>query len=102
MVTTMMMNELAILGLPGGLELVVVLLLGLLLFGRRLPDVARSLGKSVVEFKRGLKDIKDEVGDSNQFDDNHSLESKDNNSLPSSGGSSEVDNNSDKVESNNR
>jgi Sec-independent protein translocase protein TatA len=31
------------------------------LFGSRLPSVARSLGKSMTEFKRGLHDIQDEV-----------------------------------------
>jgi len=40
---------------PSGFELLIVLVLALLLFGRRLPEVARNLGKGVVEFKRGLK-----------------------------------------------
>ena len=42
-------------GVPGWLEIVVVAVLGLLLFGRRLPGVARALGQSLVEFKRGLR-----------------------------------------------
>jgi len=33
----------------------------LLLFGRRLPEVGRSLGQGLVQFKKGLKDIGDEV-----------------------------------------
>jgi len=33
----------------------------LLLFGRRLPEVGRSLGQGIVQFKRGLRDIEDEV-----------------------------------------
>ena len=37
--------------------------LGLLLFGKRLPEVGRSLGKGIVEFKRGLKGISDEIED---------------------------------------
>jgi sec-independent protein translocase protein TatA len=33
----------------------------LLLFGNRLPSVARSFGKSVVEFKKGMKEIEDDM-----------------------------------------
>lgn len=45
----------------GPLEIVLIAVVALLLFGRRLPEVARSLGKGVTEFKKGLKDIEDEV-----------------------------------------
>ena len=45
----------------GPLEIGIILLVGLLLFGRRLPEVGRGLGKSIVEFKRGLKDATDEI-----------------------------------------
>ena len=37
-------------GFPGGYEWIILLVLGLLIFGRRLPEVGRSLGKSIVEF----------------------------------------------------
>jgi sec-independent protein translocase protein TatA len=47
--------------LPGGSEWVILLVLGLLIFGRRLPEVGRSLGKGIVEFKRGIKGLEDEV-----------------------------------------
>jgi sec-independent protein translocase protein TatA len=47
--------------LPGGSEWVILLVLGLLIFGRRLPEVGRSLGKGIVEFKRGIKGIEDDV-----------------------------------------
>jgi sec-independent protein translocase protein TatA len=46
---------------PGWQELVVVAVIGLLLFGRRLPELGRSLGKGIVEFKKGLKGMEDEV-----------------------------------------
>lgn len=42
-------------------ELIVIGMVGLLLFGRRLPDVGRSLGKSFLEFKAGLNDMKSEL-----------------------------------------
>lgn len=44
----------------GPLEYVVIGIFALLLFGKRLPEVARSLGKSFVEFKRGLQGAQDE------------------------------------------
>jgi len=46
---------------PGPWEMMVIGLIALLLFGKRLPEVARSLGKGFVEFKKGVKGIEDEV-----------------------------------------
>ena len=48
-------------GMPGTIELIIIGAVALLIFGRRLPEVARSLGKSIVEFKRGIKDVKDDI-----------------------------------------
>jgi sec-independent protein translocase protein TatA len=48
---------LALIGPIGAPELMIILFLALLMFGGRLPDVARSLGRSVNQFKRGLKDL---------------------------------------------
>ena len=45
----------------GAWEIVMLLALGLLLFGRKLPEVGRSLGRGIVEFKKGLKGVEDEV-----------------------------------------
>ncbi len=45
----------------GGPEMIALIILGVLLFGRKLPDVGRSLGKGIVEFKKGLKGLEDEV-----------------------------------------
>ena len=47
--------------LPFGMEWVVILVVGLLVFGRRMPEVARSLGKSIIEFKKGMQDVRDEI-----------------------------------------
>jgi sec-independent protein translocase protein TatA len=47
---------------PGPFEMLVLGGIVLLLFGSRLPGVMRSLGRSVVEFKKGVKGI-DEVGE---------------------------------------
>jgi len=46
---------------PSGFELVVIAVIALLLFGKRLPEVARGLGKGVVEFKKGLKGVADDI-----------------------------------------
>jgi len=48
-------------GLPGGWEWIIVLIIALVIFGRRLPEVGRSLGRGIVEFKKGLKGVKDEL-----------------------------------------
>jgi sec-independent protein translocase protein TatA len=44
-------------------EMAVLALLGLLLFGRRLPEVGKSLGKGIVEFRRGLKSVETELNE---------------------------------------
>ena len=49
------------LGMPGLTEWIIIGALGLLIFGKRLPEVGRSLGKGIVEFKKGLKGIEDDV-----------------------------------------
>lgn len=52
---------LAFLSLPNGTEWIIILVIGLLLFGRRLPEVGRSIGRSIVEFKKGIKGIEEEI-----------------------------------------
>lgn len=43
-------------GIPNGWEWIIILLVVLLLFGNRLPTMARSLGSGITEFKKGLKE----------------------------------------------
>jgi len=47
--------------MPSGGQWIVIALFGLLLFGKRLPEVGRSLGQGIVQFKKGLKDAENEV-----------------------------------------
>jgi len=47
--------------MPSGWELLIIGIIALILFGRRLPEVGRSLGKGIGEFKKGRKDVQDEV-----------------------------------------
>jgi len=51
----------AIWGLESPLHWIVLAVIVLLLFGNRLPSVMRSLGQGIVEFKKGMNEIKDET-----------------------------------------
>ena len=71
---------LALLGLPGGSEIIIIGIIALLLFGSRLPKVARSMGKSIVEFKKGIKNVQEDIDDASDdpsppLDDDDSKES---------------------------
>jgi sec-independent protein translocase protein TatA len=50
----------------GAQEMIILLIVGVLLFGRKLPEVGRYLGKGIVEFKKGIKGLEDEVDTSTQ------------------------------------
>ncbi|MGP1308814.1 MAG: twin-arginine translocase TatA/TatE family subunit [Phycisphaerales bacterium] len=54
-------STLAFLSMPGGWEWILILLVALLLFGKRLPEVGKSVGRAIVEFKKGVKGIEDEI-----------------------------------------
>jgi len=42
---------------PGMWEILIMLAIVLLLFGSRLPSLARSMGLSITEFKKGMKEL---------------------------------------------
>ena len=69
-------NAMAFIGLPAWGEILIIAFVGLLFFGKRLPDVARSLGKSVVEFKKGIRDVQDEVTSASSGTNRSELEAK--------------------------
>jgi sec-independent protein translocase protein TatA len=45
----------------GAWDMAIVLVIAVLLFGKRLPEVAKSLGKGVTEFRKGIRGIEDEI-----------------------------------------
>jgi sec-independent protein translocase protein TatA len=53
---------------PGWLEIVIILGVLLLVFGKRLPEVMRNLGKGLTQFKRGMRDTVDELKDDVNID----------------------------------
>jgi sec-independent protein translocase protein TatA len=53
---------------PGALELIIIGVVVLLLFGNRLPSVMRSLGRGVIEFKKGVQGIEDDANTSDDPD----------------------------------
>jgi sec-independent protein translocase protein TatA len=44
----------------GPQEILLILGIGVLLFGRKLPEIGRYLGKGIVEFKKGVKGLEDD------------------------------------------
>jgi sec-independent protein translocase protein TatA len=49
-------------GIPGGPELLVILLIAVLLFGaNKIPQLARSSGEALGEFKKGREEVENEL-----------------------------------------
>jgi sec-independent protein translocase protein TatA len=50
--------------MPGGMELMIILGIAILLFGaNKIPELARSSGQAMGEFKKGREEIEDEIRD---------------------------------------
>ena len=49
-------------GMPGGWEWIIIVLVVVLLFGaKKIPELARGLGRGIREFKDATKEIKEEI-----------------------------------------
>lgn len=46
---------------PGPQEMIIILVIGVLLFGSRLPEVGRKVGQGLAEFKKGINGIETEM-----------------------------------------
>ena len=59
-----MINALIVpLGFVGGWEVVIIALIILLLFGGKIPELMRGVGKGIKSFKEGIKDVEKEIED---------------------------------------
>lgn len=59
-----MLGELGFITMPGGMELMIILMVVVLLFGAaKIPQLARSSGQAMGEFKRGREEIEREIRD---------------------------------------
>ncbi|MFT5618732.1 MAG: sec-independent protein translocase protein TatA [Arenicella sp.] len=57
-----MLDSILLFGMPGGPEVFIILLVVLLLFGaKKIPELARGMGKGIREFKDATKEIKKEI-----------------------------------------
>jgi len=57
-----MFDKLLFLGSLGSQEIIIIALVILLLFGgKKIPELMRGLGKGVSQFKKGMKDIEEEI-----------------------------------------
>ena len=65
-----MMNTLFLIGMPGGWEWIVIILLVLVFFGaKKIPELARGLGKGIREFKDATREIKNDIDKAGELDD---------------------------------
>ena len=72
-----LMNNILAFGMPGGQEMIVILVIILLLFGaKRLPELAKGLGKSIREFKKATSEVEENIRDAMKEDDAKKPESK--------------------------
>jgi len=59
----MIYSGLFAIGIPMPVTVAIFAIVAFLLFGNRLPSVMRSLGRSVVEFKKGVAGVEEEIDD---------------------------------------
>ena len=55
------MTLFAFLNQLGLTEIIVLAVIGILLFGRKLPEISKYLGKSIIEFKKGMRGLEDNL-----------------------------------------
>ena len=72
------MKCIGVMGLPGGSEIILIIFIILLLFGaKKLPDLARSMGKSLGEFKKGQQESESPDEEISKIQDSYVSEDND-------------------------
>jgi len=59
---------------PGWPELIILAVVGVLIFGKRLPEVGKSIGTGIVEFKKGLSGVQEEIDNQASKSNSNELE----------------------------
>lgn len=73
------------LGSVGVPELIIIFVLALIIFGpRKLPELGRSLGKSLAEFKRASNELRNTLDEEIRLDDERSPRPAESQALPPS------------------
>jgi sec-independent protein translocase protein TatA len=71
------MENILAFGMPGGSEWIIILLVVLLLFGaKRLPELAKGLGKSIREFKKATSEVEDNIREAMREEEIKKVEAK--------------------------
>ncbi len=64
------MNSIFLIGMPGGWEWIIIILVVLIFFGaKKIPELARGLGRGIREFKDATKEIKKDIEDSSKVEE---------------------------------
>ena len=64
------MHSLLAIGMPGGWEWIIIILVVLIFFGaKKIPELARGLGRGIREFKDATKEIKKDIEESSTSTD---------------------------------
>ncbi len=79
-----MLDSILLFGMPGEPEVFIILLVILLLFGaKKIPELARGMGKGIREFKDATKEIKKEIDEGVNSTSSNSTEKKSENAQQS-------------------
>lgn len=58
---TVVMPQCLSLIFPSGQEWIIILIVGIILFGRRLPEVGKQVGRTIIQLRQGMQKLRDEI-----------------------------------------